>query len=93
MQDGKITLKSKLSKIKERIELKDLNLRTAQIFTDKTVIGEGTFGKVFKARIRDGESDSKSQSESKFYALKMIKMDIDKEGFPITAMREIKILK
>jgi len=62
-------------------------MRTAQIFTDKTVIGEGTFGKVFKARI---QNDGNSQ---KYYALKMIKMDNDKEGFPITAMREIKILK
>lgn len=47
---------------------------------------------MFKARIRDGESDN-GQIDSKFFALKMIKMDIDKEGFPITAMREIKLLK
>ena len=80
-------LKSSLCRMKDRIKLKDLHMRTAQIFTDKTVIGEGTFGKVFKARI---QNDGNSQ---KYYALKMIKMDNDKEGFPITAMREIKILK
>ena len=68
----------------DRVKLEDLKLRTAEIFKDKTVIGEGTFGKVFKARIKEG---------TKFYALKMIKMDIDKEGFPITALREIKLLK
>lgn len=62
-------------------------MRTAQIFTDKAVIGEGTFGKVYKARIKSDEASGQ------FYALKMIKMDNDKEGFPITAMREIKILK
>ena len=62
-------------------------MRTAQIFIDKTVIGEGTFGKVFKARIQN------DKDPDRFYALKMIKMDNDKEGFPITAMREIKLLK
>jgi serine/threonine protein kinase len=67
--------------------LDDLKLRNAQIFTDKAVIGEGTFGKVYKARIRD------DKESGLYYALKMIKMDNDKEGFPITAMREIKILK
>lgn len=65
----------------------DLKLRNAQIFIDKAVIGEGTFGKVYKARI-NGDKES-----GLYYALKMIKMDNDKEGFPITAMREIKILK
>ena len=40
---------------------------------------------MFKARIIS-EAD-------RYYALKMIKMDNDKEGFPITAMREIKLLK
>ena len=62
-------------------------MRTAQIFIDKTVIGEGTFGKVFKARIQN------DKDPGRYYALKMIKMDNDKEGFPITAMREIKLLK
>ena len=80
-------LKSNLKRIHTRVSLDNLKLRTAQIFTDKTVIGEGTFGKVFKARIIN------DPDEKKYYALKMIKMDNDKEGFPITAMREIKLLK
>ncbi len=42
---------------------------------------------MYKARI-NGDKES-----GLYYALKMIKMDNDKEGFPITAMREIKILK
>lgn len=42
---------------------------------------------MFKARI------SSDKDPNRFYALKMIKMDNDKEGFPITAMREIKLLK
>ena len=56
------------------------------MFLSKSVIGEGTFGKVYKAKI-DGNDPEK------YFALKMIKMDNDKEGFPITAMREIKLLK
>ena len=86
-QNQQQLLKSNLSRSKQRIHLDDLTLRTAQIFIDKTVIGEGTFGKVFKARIKD------DKEPDRFYALKMIKMDNAKEGFPITAMREIKLLK
>lgn len=46
-------------------------------------VGEGTYGKVFKARDKDG----------KYVALKCILMDHEKEGFPITALRELMILK
>ena len=81
----KVLLKSNLPNVQQRVTLDQLNLRTAGIFAEKTVIGEGTFGKVFKARIKDGDTTQ--------FALKMIKMDIDKEGFPITALREIKLLK
>jgi len=48
-------------------------------------IGQGTFGEVFKARCKtDG---------SKIVALKKILMENEKEGFPITALREIRILQ
>ncbi|XP_031789506.1 cyclin-dependent kinase 9-like isoform X2 [Nasonia vitripennis] len=47
------------------------------------IIGEGTFGKVFKARNKHTE---------KFVALKLI-MVFNEEGFPMTAIREIKILQ
>lgn len=47
-------------------------------------LGQGTYGEVFKAR------DKKTGD---VVAIKKIKMDTDnKEGFPITALREIKIL-
>ncbi|KAF2004477.1 Pkinase-domain-containing protein [Amniculicola lignicola CBS 123094] len=47
-------------------------------------LGEGTFGEVHKARhIRT----------SSVYALKKILMHNEKDGFPITALREIKLLK
>ena len=47
-----------------------------------TLIGEGTYGSVFLARDPNGE----------LVALKKIRKE-KKEGFPITAIREIKILK
>lgn len=47
-------------------------------------VGQGTFGEVFKARDR---------SSQKLVALKKILMENEKEGFPITALREIRILQ
>lgn len=48
-------------------------------------IGQGTFGEVFKARCR--------KDKNKIVALKKVLMENEKEGFPITALREIKILQ
>ncbi|CAF1059943.1 unnamed protein product [Didymodactylos carnosus] len=47
-------------------------------------IGQGTFGEVFKARCK---------KTNDLVAMKLILMDQEKEGFPITALREIKILQ
>ncbi|ODM23582.1 Serine kinase bur1 [Aspergillus cristatus] len=47
-------------------------------------LGEGTFGEVYKAR---------SKREASVVALKKILMHNEKDGFPITALREIKLLK
>ncbi|KAJ9596502.1 hypothetical protein L9F63_012485, partial [Diploptera punctata] len=47
-------------------------------------IGQGTFGEVFKAR---------DKRNNKFVAMKKVLMDNEKEGFPITALREIRILQ
>ncbi|XP_059472027.1 cyclin-dependent kinase 9 [Neocloeon triangulifer] len=48
-------------------------------------IGQGTFGEVFKAR--------EKKNVKKFVALKKVLMENEKEGFPITALRELKILQ
>lgn len=48
-------------------------------------IGKGTFGEVFRAKHKD-------PNEHKEVALKKILMDNEQEGFPITAIREIRIL-
>ncbi|GBE87337.1 Pkinase-domain-containing protein [Sparassis crispa] len=47
-------------------------------------VGEGTFGKVYKAR---------NTSNGRFVALKRIRMEAERDGFPVTAMREIKLLQ
>ncbi|KAG4436951.1 serine/threonine protein kinase [Cadophora sp. M221] len=47
-------------------------------------LGEGTFGEVHKAR---------SKRTGAIFALKKILMHNEKDGFPITALREIKLLK
>lgn len=49
-----------------------------------TKIGQGTFGEVFKAR---------HKKTRKLVALKKVLMENEKEGFPITALREIRILQ
>ncbi|TIB86592.1 Pkinase-domain-containing protein [Wallemia mellicola] len=47
-------------------------------------VGEGTYGKVYKAKNR----------VSKLHvALKRIRMEQEKDGFPVTALREIKLLQ
>jgi CTD kinase subunit alpha len=47
-------------------------------------VGEGTFGKVYKAR---------NTSTGLFVALKRVRMEAERDGFPVTAMREIKLLQ
>lgn len=47
-------------------------------------IGQGTFGEVFMARCKKAK---------KIVALKKVLMENEKEGFPITALREIRILQ
>ncbi|KAG8373372.1 hypothetical protein BUALT_Bualt11G0017400 [Buddleja alternifolia] len=58
--------------------------RSIECFEKLEQIGEGTYGQVYMAR------DKKT---GEIVALKKIRMDNEKEGFPITAIREIKILK
>lgn len=47
-------------------------------------VGEGTFGKVYKAR---------NTVTRVYVALKRIRMESERDGFPVTAMREIKLLQ
>ena len=49
-----------------------------------SIIGEGTFGQVFKGECLETKAT---------VALKKVRLDREREGFPITAIREIKLLK
>ncbi|CAI4229132.1 unnamed protein product [Auanema sp. JU1783] len=72
---------------KERREI-DLSSEWGSGFVEKYEIveqvGEGTYGQVYKARDRSTEER---------VALKKVRLENEKEGFPITAVREIKILR
>ena len=65
-----------------RVKLSEMKLNTPEIFKDKQFINEGTFGKVYKAKIGD-----------RLYALKKIKEHPEDKGFPTTSVREIRVLK
>ncbi|KAF8655275.1 hypothetical protein AX16_003175 [Volvariella volvacea WC 439] len=55
-----------------------------ELYQILTQVGEGTFGKVYKAQ----------NTVTKIHvALKRIRMESEKDGFPVTAMREIKLLQ
>eukprot|EP00727_Mastigamoeba_balamuthi_P003125 m51a1_g1281 putative cyclin-dependent kinase c-2-like (488) ;mRNA; r:129173-130959 len=59
--------------------------RTVDVYNKLDQIGEGTYGFVYKAVSKTDPTE--------FVALKKIRMDTEREGFPITAIREIKILR
>ena len=55
-----------------------------ELYSIVAQVGEGTFGKVYKAR---------NTGNGRFVALKRIRMEAERDGFPVTAMREIKLLQ
>ncbi|KAL0838565.1 hypothetical protein ABMA28_016667 [Loxostege sticticalis] len=63
---------------------KDWGEKCVDGFQVITQIGEGTYGQVYKA---------KDKNTGQLVALKKVRLENEKEGFPITAVREIKILR
>ena len=62
----------------------NLNVSAASRYQGHELIGEGTYGKVFKA------NDTQRGHQ---VALKKIRLDAEEEGIPSTALREIALLK
>lgn len=62
----------------------DWGERCVDLFKIIEIIGEGTYGQVYKA---------KDTFTDELVALKKVRLENEKEGFPITAVREIKILR
>lgn len=59
-------------------------LRNVDLYEIISQIGEGSYGQVYKA---------KEKKSNNFVALKKVRLEHESEGFPITAIREIKILR
>lgn len=61
-----------------------IRARPDEVYEQISQVGEGTYGQVYKA---------KGDRTGVIVALKKIRMESEKDGFPITAMREIKLLQ
>ena len=77
----------------KRIPMREWKCRSADLYTKVTQVGEGTFGKVYKAEYKIKNNNPNNTVTTKTVALKKILLDNEKEGFPITAIREITIMK
>jgi CTD kinase subunit alpha len=75
-------------RIKEKPQLSEEHAKSESVYYRKpgneSVVGSGTYGKVYKTRhIYTGN----------WVALKKIRMEGERDGFPVTAIREIKLLQ
>lgn len=81
-------MKKKMRRLKEKPSLAEGLAGSDSVYFRKpgneSVIGAGTYGKVFKAL---------HVYTKKLVALKRIRMEGERDGFPVTAVREIKLLQ
>ena len=79
--------------------LPQLSLKTVhpdlsmQAFTENILVGEGTYGQVFRSRLANYQPCSQDQWPANYRAVKKAKMQGEKDGFPITSLREIQVLR
>lgn len=59
-------------------------LRDVNVFARKHQVGQGTYGSVFVGQ---------DKGTNEVVALKRINTEMEENGFPITAIREVKILR
>lgn len=76
--------------------------RCIDIYEIVDKVGEGTYGEVFKSVLKSellnqqtsgGAQTASAAANLEQFALKKVRLENEKEGFPITAVREIKILR
>jgi len=72
------------SKGEEVSIIRPVVLRDVTVFQKKHQVGQGTYGSVFMGADKD---------TGEIVALKRINTEQEENGFPITAIREVKILK
>ncbi|KAK4172199.1 putative CTD kinase, partial [Triangularia setosa] len=81
-------VKKIMKRLKEKPKLPEDLARSKSVFFRKpgneSVVGSGTYGKVFKGV---------NVYTKKLVALKRIRMEGERDGFPVTAVREIKLLR
>ncbi|KAG9241109.1 hypothetical protein BJ878DRAFT_483253 [Calycina marina] len=81
-------VKKTMKRMKERPVLDEEMRKSDSVYYRKTgnesVVGSGTYGKVYKAV---------HVYTKKLVALKKIRMEGERDGFPVTAVREIKLLQ
>ena len=65
-----------------------IHVRDISVYEKTAQIGEGTYGQVFKGK----EKVTGWTTNESIVALKKVRMESEREGFPVTATREIKIL-
>lgn len=77
-----------MKRLKEKPKLPEDLARSKSVFFrrpgNESVVGSGTYGKVFKGV---------NVYTKKLVALKRIRMEGERDGFPVTAVREIKLLR
>lgn len=74
----------------KRVPVKNWASRSVEDYELIDVIGKGTFGKVFKAKLKNPTNEKEA---NEIVALKKLNFCKEEEGFPITALREIQILR
>ena len=80
--------------LRREMSIKDWGCRNLELY--KIIhypVGEGTFGTVFKAYYTGPQNFPEPFKIPEIVALKKIKTEDEKQGFPITALREIMIMK